>query len=162
MSSLEIVKQSIYCYEQEQIDCIVSIGEGAAYDYAKAMIYLQSHQAISINDNVKKPWLLITINTTSASNINNFNPLIDQTKNELINLAIAGSRITPLLSVTEPELTLGLSSEFITELGMNSLTYAIEAYVSTAANPVTDICALSTIKILSNALRRAVNYSLDL
>ena len=146
MSSLEIVKQSIYCYEQEQIDCIVSIGEGTAYNYAKAMIYLQSHQSIFINDNVKKPLPLITINTTSASNIDNFNPLIDQTRNELINLAIAGSLITPLLSVTEPELMLGLSSEFIAALGMNFLTYAIEAYVLTAANSVTDACALSASK----------------
>lgn len=162
VSSLEIVKQSLSCYEQQQIDCIVSIGEGAAYDYAKAMIYLQSHQSIFISNNIKKPWPLITINTTSASNIDNFNPLLDQTKNELINLAIAGTRITPLLSVTEPELMLGLSSEFIAALGMNCLTYAIEAYVSTAANPVTDACALSAVKILSNALRRAVNYSLDL
>ncbi|WP_439647065.1 hypothetical protein [Arsenophonus endosymbiont of Aleurodicus floccissimus] len=134
----------------------------AAYDYAKAMIYLQSHHAIFISDDIKKPWPLITINTTSASNIDNFNPLLDQTKNELINLAIAGSRITPLLLVTEPELMLGLSSEFIAALGMNSLTYAIEAYVSIAANPVTDACALSAIKILNNALRLAVNYSLDL
>lgn len=53
MSSLEIVKQSLGCYEQQQIDCIVSIGEGAAYDYAKAMIYLQSHQSIFISDNIK-------------------------------------------------------------------------------------------------------------
>lgn len=77
-------------------------------------------------------------------------------------MAIAGLRIIPLLSVTEPELMLGLSSEFIAAFGMNFLTYAIEVYVSTAANPVTDACALSVIKILSNALCRAVNYLLDL
>ncbi|MFS1537931.1 MAG: iron-containing alcohol dehydrogenase [Candidatus Phlomobacter fragariae] len=80
----------------------------------------------------------------------------------MINFAITGSRITPLLSVTEPELMLGLSSEIYCCLGMNSLTYAIEAYVLTTANPVTAACVLSAIKILSNALRRAVNYSLDL
>ncbi|MFS1537930.1 MAG: hypothetical protein ACL7BU_03730 [Candidatus Phlomobacter fragariae] len=53
VSSLEIAKQSIDCYEQEQIDCIVSIGEGAVYTHAKAMIYLQSHQSIFISDNIK-------------------------------------------------------------------------------------------------------------
>jgi alcohol dehydrogenase len=46
--------------------------------------------------------------------------------------------------------------------GMDALTHAIEAYVSTAANPITDACALKAITLISNNLRLAVRDGSDI
>ncbi|MCE1695110.1 iron-containing alcohol dehydrogenase, partial [Enterobacter hormaechei] len=64
--------------------------------------------------------------------------------------------VTPILSVNDPVFMAGMPKGLTAATGMDALTHAIEAYVSTAANPITDACALKAVTMISHYLRRAV------
>ncbi len=53
---------------------------------------------------------------------------------------------------------LGMPKGLTAATGMDALTHAIEAYVSTASTPVTDACALHAMKLVANYLRTAVHH----
>ena len=57
---------------------------------------------------------------------------------------------------------LGMPASLTAATGMDALTHAVEAYVSTASTPVTDACALAAIKLVSRFLRRAVQTPGDI
>ena len=65
-------------------------------------------------------------------------------------------RISPLIAVNNPLLTESMPKGLTAATGMDALTHAIEAYVSTISNPVTDACALHAIKLISTYLPLAV------
>ena len=67
-------------------------------------------------------------------------------------------KVTPTISVDDPLLMLGMPKGLTAATGMDALTHAIEAYVSTASTPVTDACALHAMRLVSSYLRTAVNH----
>ena len=71
-------------------------------------------------------------------------------------------KVTPTISVDDPLLMLGMPKGLTAATGMDALTHAIEAYVSTASTPVTDACALHAIRLVSSYLRTAVQQGQDL
>ena len=77
-------------------------------------------------------------------------------------MAIIDWRVTPTVAVNDPVLMLGMPIGLTAATGMDALTHAIEAYVSTASTPVTDACALQAIKLVAQYLRRAVNTPDDM
>ena len=70
--------------------------------------------------------------------------------------------IVPKAAICDPELTMGLPAGLTAATGMDALTHAIEAYVSTAANPITDACAIKAIELISANLRLAVRDGSDM
>ena len=70
----------------------------------------------------------------------------------------ANRKVTPTISVDDPLLMLGMPKGLTAATGMDALTHAIEAYVSTASTPVTDACALHAMKLVSSYLRTAVDH----
>ena len=79
-----------------------------------------------------------------------------------VKMAIVDRNVTPLLSVNDPELMVAMPKGLTAATGMDALTHAIEAYVSTAANPITDACAIKAMELISQNLRQAVNDGKDL
>ena len=71
-------------------------------------------------------------------------------------MAIVDKHVTPILSVNDPELMAGMPKGLTAATGMDALTHAVEAYVSIAANPITDACALKAVTMISQSLRHAV------
>jgi alcohol dehydrogenase len=74
-----------------------------------------------------------------------------------IKMAIVDKHVTPILSVNDPHLMAGMPKGLTAATGMDALTHAIEAYVSSAANPITDACALKAATMIAESLRDAVN-----
>ncbi|MGL5427410.1 MAG: L-threonine dehydrogenase, partial [Cetobacterium sp.] len=70
--------------------------------------------------------------------------------------------VTPLIAVNDPELMLDMPKSLTAATGMDALTHAIEAYVSTIATPVTDACAEKAIELISKNLRLAVENGKDI
>ena len=56
-------------------------------------------------------------------------------------MAIVDKHVTPLLSINDPELMIGLPPALTAATGVDALTHAIESFVSTNATPITDACA---------------------
>lgn len=76
--------------------------------------------------------------------------------------AIIDARCTPLLAINDSLLMQAMPPALTAATGMDALTHAVEAYVSTASTPLTDACALQAIKLVSKFLRRAVHTPNDL
>ncbi|EBC1676150.1 iron-containing alcohol dehydrogenase, partial [Salmonella enterica subsp. enterica] len=105
-----------------------------------------------------KPQLpLIAINTTAgtASEMTRFCVITDETRH--IKMTIVDKHVTPVISVNDPLLMVGMPKTLTAATGMDALTHAIEAYVSTAATPVTDTCALKAIAMITKNLPTATN-----
>lgn len=152
--------------QKEACDFIISFGGGSPHDAAKAIGILATHGG-DIRDyeginRMTKPMLpLVAINTTSgtASEMTRFAIITDEKRH--VKMAIIDWRTTPTLSVDDPDLMEAMPPSLTAATGMDALTHAIEAYVSTAATPVTDSAALHAIKLVSGFLARAVKDGHD-
>ena len=150
----------------EKCDFIISFGGGSPHDAAKAIGILATHGGDirdfeGINQMTKPMMPLVAINTTSgtASEMTRFAIITDEKRH--VKMAIVDWRTTPTLSVDDPELMEAMPPSLTAATGMDALTHAIEAYVSTAATPVTDSAALHAIKLVSGFLARAVKDGHD-
>ena len=142
-------------------DCIVSLGGGSSHDCAKGVALvatnggkIEDYEGV---DKSKKPQLpLIAINTTAgtASEMTRFTIITDETRH--VKMAIVDKNVTALLSVNDPSLMEGMPAPLTAATGMDALTHAVEAYVSTAASPMTDACAVKAIELIAKYLPVAV------
>jgi alcohol dehydrogenase len=153
--------------KESRCDFVVSLGGGSPHDCAKGIALcatnggqIRDYEGV---DQSSKPQLpLIAINTTAgtASEMTRFCIITDESRH--VKMAIVDRNVTPLLSVNDPALMVAMPQGLTAATGMDALTHAIEAYVSTAANPITDACALKAITLISNNLRLAVRNGEDL
>ncbi|MDO2949799.1 L-threonine dehydrogenase [Aeromonas simiae] len=147
--------------QQEACDCVISLGGGSPHDCAKGIALLAANGG-SIKDyegvdRSAKPQLpLIAINTTAgtASEMTRFCIITDESRH--VKMAIVDKHVTPLMSVNDPELMLAKPAGLTAATGMDALTHAIEAYVSSAATPITDASAIMAIQLIAKHLRTAV------
>ncbi|AZC23135.1 L-threonine dehydrogenase [Pseudomonas sessilinigenes] len=165
--SIANVEQGLALLRESQCDCVVSLGGGSPHDCAKGIALCATNGGqISDYEGVDrsaKPQLpLIAINTTAgtASEMTRFCIITDESRH--VKMAIVDRNVTPLLSVNDPALMVAMPKGLTAATGMDALTHAVEAYVSTAANPITDACALKAIGMISHNLRQAVHDGGDL
>lgn len=156
------VEHGLSALQENQCDCVISLGGGSPHDCAKGIALVATNGG-SIKDyegvdQSAKPQLpLIAINTTAgtASEMTRFCIITDDSRH--VKMAIVDKHTTPILSVNDPDLMLGMPASLTAATGMDALTHAIEAYVSTAATPITDANALHAISLISRYLRTAVS-----
>ncbi|OSI15324.1 iron-containing alcohol dehydrogenase [Neisseria dumasiana] len=142
-------------------DFIVSLGGGSSHDCAKGVAIVATNggkiEDYEGLDKSKKPQLpLIAINTTAgtASEMTRFAVITDEERH--VKMAIVDKHVTPLLSVNDPSLMEGMPAPLTAATGMDALTHAVEAYVSTIASPITDACAVKAIELIARYLPTAV------
>lgn len=161
------VRAGLALLRANQCDCVVSLGGGSSHDCAKG-IALCATNGGEISDyegvdrSVKPQLPLVAINTTAgtASEMTRFCVITDEETH--IKMAIADRNVTPILSVNDPDLMLAKPKALTAATGMDALTHAVEAYVSTAATPITDACALKAVELIARHLRTAVAKGDDL
>ena len=73
-----------------------------------------------------------------------------------VKMAIVDWRCTPDIAINDPVLMVGKPAALTAATGMDALTHAVEAYVSTEATPVTDACAIKAMELIAEYLRPAV------
>ncbi|WP_127957964.1 L-threonine dehydrogenase [Serratia microhaemolytica] len=162
----ENVKQGLQLLREHQCDLIISLGGGSPHDCAKGIALVATNGG-EINDyegvdRSEKPQLpMVAINTTAgtASEMTRFCIITDEARH--IKMAIVDKHVTPILSVNDPALMIAMPKGLTAATGMDALTHAVEAYVSSAANPITDACALKAITMIAQSLRDAVNDGND-
>ena len=147
-------------------DCVVSLGGGSPHDAAKGIALLASNggkiEDYEGLDKSAKPQLpLIAVNTTAgtASEMTRFTIITDESRH--VKMAIVDKHVTPILSVNDPVLMEDMPASLTAATGMDALTHAVEAYVSTAHNPITDACALQAIALIAQYLPTAVQSPRD-
>ncbi|MCC4262988.1 L-threonine dehydrogenase [Oceanimonas baumannii] len=161
------VEAGLAILTQNQCDFVISLGGGSPHDCAKAIALVASNGGDIRDyegvDKSAKPQLpLVSINTTAgtASEITRFCIITDE--NTHIKMAIVDKHVTPVLSVNDPFLMKNMPASLTAATGMDALTHAVEAYVSTAANPITDACAIKAVTLISQNLANAVANGADM
>lgn len=161
------VHAGVEVYRKNGCDLIISVGGGSPHDCAKG-IKLVVDNGGKINDfegvdkSKKSVTPLIAINTTAgtASEMTRFCIITDTARK--VKMAIVDWRTTPTVAINDPELMIAMPKSLTAATGMDALTHAVEAYVSTIATPVTDSAALKAIEMISQNLRAAVANPNDL
>lgn len=155
------VNDGLNTLKQYHCDFVVSLGGGSPHDCAKGIALVASNGGEIADyeglDQSKVPQLpLIAINTTAgtASEMTRFAIITDEKRH--VKMAIVDKHTTPVLSVNDPALMLSMPASLTAATGMDALTHAIEAYVSTAATPITDAVALKAVVLINDNLPTAV------
>ena len=156
------VKAGLAIWRANDCECVNSVGDGSPHDCAKGIALVAANggdiRAYEGVDRSPKPQLpMIAINTTAgtASEMTRFCIITDEQRH--IKMAIVDKHVTPVMSVNDPALMMGMPKSLTAATGMDALTHAIEAYVSIAATPITDACALKAITMIVKNLPIAVD-----
>lgn len=155
------VQEGLDLLKKNKCDFVISLGGGSPHDCAKGIAlcatnggHISEYEGV---DRSAKPQLpLVAINTTAgtASEMTRFCIITDEKRH--IKMAIVDRNTTPILSVNDSTLMHGMPAGLTAATGMDALTHAVEAYVSTAATPITDACALKAVTLIEESLRTAV------
>ena len=160
------VNDGLALLKEKECDFVISLGGGSAHDCAKGIALLATNGGEIKDyegvDKSKKPQLpMVGINTTAGtgSEMTLFVIITDEERH--IKMALVDKHLTPIIAVNDPMLMLAMPKSLTAATGMDALTHAIEAYVSTAATPITDACAEKAIELISNYLVNAVENGQD-
>lgn len=163
--SVETVMKGAQAMLDFQPDWIVAIGGGSPIDAAKAMWIKYEYPDITFEDMCKvfgipalrKKAHFCAISSTSgtATEVTAFSIITDYDKG--IKYPIADFEITPDVAIVDPALAQTMPKKLVAHTGMDAITHAIEAYVSTANCDYTDPLALHAIKMIQNDLVDSYN-----
>ncbi|EJT5933876.1 L-threonine dehydrogenase [Clostridium perfringens] len=160
------VNDGLALLKEKECDFVISLGGGSAHDCAKGIALLATNGGEIKDyegvDKSKKPQLpMVGINTTAGtgSEMTLFAIITDEERH--IKMALVDKHLTPIIAVNDPMLILAMPKSLTAATGMDALTHAIEAYVSTSATPITDACAEKAIELISNYLVNAVENGQD-
>ncbi|HEY9855368.1 MAG TPA: iron-containing alcohol dehydrogenase [Stenomitos sp.] len=155
------VADGVKAYRDNGCDGIVSLGGGSAHDCAKGVGLvignggnIRDFEGLNKSTKPMPPFLAINTTAGTASEMTRF-CIITNTDTH-VKMAIVDWRCTPNIAINDPVLMLGKPPALTAATGMDALTHAVEAYVSTAATPITDACALQAIRLIAKYLRPAV------
>jgi alcohol dehydrogenase len=155
------VHDGLKVYQDTKCDAIVSLGGGSAHDCAKGIGMVATNgghvrDLEGINKTKKPMPPFVAINTTAgtASEMTRF-CIITNTSTH-VKMAIVDWRCTPNVAINDPVLMVGKPPALTAATGMDALTHAVEAYVSIAATPITDACAIKAIELIAEYLQPAV------
>lgn len=161
------VQSGLEFFKKNECDIIISVGGGSPHDCAKGIKIVADNGGLikdyeGVNKSSKATIPLVAINTTAgtASEITRFCIITDTSRS--VKMAIIDWRCTPNVSINDPELMLAMPAKLTAATGMDALTHAVEAYVSTIATPVTDSAALKAVELISKWLRKAVTDGSDI
>ena len=156
------VEAGVAFFQQNGCDSIISLGGGSSHDCAKGIGLVASnggriHDYEGVDKASRDVVPLMAINTTAgtASEITRFCIITDTSRK--VKMAIVDWRVTPKIAVNDPVLMKGMPASLTAATGMDAMTHAIEAYVSTLHCDYTDPLALHAIKMISRDLVDSYN-----
>lgn len=169
--SIQTVLKGVALMRSFEPDTIIALGGGSSMDAAKGMWLFYEQPQVNFNDLKQKfmdirkrafqyPELgrkakLVCIPTTSGtgSEVTPFAVITD--KEEHKKYPLTDYSLTPTVAIIDPALTMTLPKSITADTGMDVLTHATEAYVSTLASDFTDGLAIQAIKMVFAYLERS-------
>jgi len=157
----DVVDAGVRVFREGGHDSLVSLGGGSPIDTAKAIGMLAANRGQVRDYKVPHPIPLagpvhIAIPTTAGtgSEVTRFTVVTDSGSGE--KMLIAGGVLVPTAGLVDYELTLSMPARLTADTGTDSLTHAIESYVSRKANGFTDALALTAMKTIWRVLPTCV------
>ncbi|MDE5899451.1 MAG: iron-containing alcohol dehydrogenase [Treponemataceae bacterium] len=167
--SVETVMKGAQAMQEFQPDWIVAIGGGSPIDAAKAMWIKYEYPEITFEEMCKvfgipplrRKARFCAISSTSgtATEVTAFSIITDYSKG--IKYPIADFEITPDVAIVDPELAETMPQKLVAHTGMDAMTHAVEAYVSTANCDFTDPLAIHAIEMIMKDLVPSYNGDME-
>ena len=142
-------------------DVIIGIGGGSTIDVAKLLSISGSVTGSIKNyigaNKINKPGIMmIMLPTTSGTGAEATPNAIVNDKDEGSKKGVVSPYLIPDLVILDPELTLFLPQKITAETGIDAFTHAVECFICKKANAMSDLFALSSMRLISKNLRQAV------
>ena len=163
--SVETVMRGAQAMRKFQPDWIVSIGGGSPIDAAKAMWAFYEYPDVTFESlcipfnfptlRTKAHFCAIPSTSGTATEVTAFSVITDYQKG--VKYPLADFNITPDVAIVDPDLAETMPKKLTAHTGMDAMTHAIEAYVSTLHCDYTDPLALHAIKMVSEFLIPSYN-----
>ena len=163
--SVETVMKGAAVMREFQPDWIVSIGGGSPIDAAKAMWAFYEYPDVTFEDlcipfnfptlRTKAKFCAIPSTSGTATEVTAFSVITDYEKG--VKYPLADFNITPDVAIVDPSLAETMPKKLTAHTGMDAMTHAIEAYVSTLHCDYTDPLALHAIEMISADLIPSYN-----
>ena len=158
--SVETVMNGAAVMREFEPDWIISMGGGSPIDAAKAMWAFYEYPETTFEDlitpfnfpELRQKAKFCAIPSTSVTA---FSVITDYQKG--IKYPLADFNITPDVAIIDPALAETMPPKLVAHTGMDALTHAIEAYVSTLHTVFTDPLALKAIDIVNSDLIKSFN-----
>jgi alcohol dehydrogenase class IV len=161
-SSLAAVEKGATYGQQVGADLIIALGGGSPIDTAKAIALLlteggdiRDYQGYNLLTRPLTPLVIIPTTAGTGSEVTSWAVIRDEDNG--LKIPYSSPFLAPRLAVLDPELTRSLPPRLTAATGMDAMTHAIESYVSTNSNVITDCLALQAIDMISNYLRAATH-----
>lgn len=142
------------------VDCLIGFGGGSPIDTAKAIAILaagggrmRDWKVPRTADLAALPVVAIPTTAGTGSEATRFTVITDTERDE--KMLIAGLAALPLAAIVDYELTYSVPPRTTADTGIDSLTHALEAYVSKRANPYSDTLARRAMALIARNLRTA-------
>ena len=167
--SVETGMKGAKAMEAFQPDWIVAMGGGSPIDAAKAMWAFYEYPDTSFDDLIipfnfptlrtKAKFCAIPSTSGTATEVTAFSVITDYSKG--IKYPLADFNITPDVAIVDPALAETMPKKLTAHTGMDAMTHAIEAYVSTLNCEYTDPLALHAIEMINGYLIPSYNGDME-
>ena len=167
--SVETVMKGAAFMQEFGPDWIVAMGGGSPIDAAKAMWIKYEYPETTFEDmcvvfglpklRTKARFCAVSSTSGTATEVTAFSIITDYQKG--IKYPIADFEITPDVAIVDPELAETMPKKLVAHTGMDALTHAIEAYVSTVHSDFTDAPAIRAIEMIQADLVDSYNEDME-
>lgn len=167
--SVETVMKGAAVMQEFQPDWIVAMGGGSPIDAAKAMWAFYEYPDTTFEElcipfnfpelRQKAKFCAIPSTSGTATEVTAFSVITNYETG--VKYPLADFNITPDVAIVDPDLVAGLPAKQVAYTGMDALTHAIEAYVSTLNCPFTDPLALQAIEMVLDYLPASYNHNME-
>lgn len=155
------VHDGVKIYQDNNCDSLITLGGGSSHDCGKGVGLvianggkIHDYEGVDKSTNPMPPYVAVNTTAGTASEMTRFCIITDTSRK--VKMAIVDWRVTPGIALDDPLLMMGMPPALTAATGMDALTHAVEAYVSTIATPMTDSAAEKAIELVAQHLRPAV------
>lgn len=157
----EEVMAGAQLYIQEGCNVIVAVGGGSPMDCAKGIgIVSANRQHILMFEGVDRihapipPLIFIPTTAGTSADVSQFAIISDT--DTMMKVSIISKAVVPDVSLIDPETTVTMDPFLTACTGIDAMVHAIEAFVSTASGPLTDMYALEAIRLVADNLPQLI------
>ncbi|HHQ4520422.1 TPA: iron-containing alcohol dehydrogenase [Aeromonas veronii] len=162
-SSTAVVERIAKHYRELDCDSLVALGGGSVIDTAKAVNILTSMGGDHLLDysgagcltRPLKPLAVVPTTAGTGSEVTLVAVIKDEASGRKV--PFTSPFLLPQLAVLDPRLTQGLPLNITAATAMDAMTHAIEAFIGTAKNPVSDALALMAVEKIASALPQIIH-----
>jgi alcohol dehydrogenase len=158
--TLRNVEEGTVILRREACDGIIAVGGGSSIDCAKGIAVAQANpgplpEFVGVEQIPRAGVPVIAVPTTAGTGSEVTRVMVITDTERDVKMMFASRHCLCAAAIVDPTLTLSMPPSLTAAVGVDALTHAIEAYVSKRAQPMTDLVALSAIRLISHHLRTA-------